>query len=551
MRSVQVSTPDKNESAWVPAGTVAGDLLDRGTEDNPVVAAMVNNSVTSLSYPIEVHSQLEPIKLIEEEGLRVYRRTLCFLLAIASRNVFGDRRLVIGHSLGDGYYYTYDDANRIDQAGIERLSQEMYNLVEQNHPIDREVMSYHDALQHFRHAAMPDTALLLEHRNDHKIPVYRCNDFIDLSHGPLAPCTGTIRWFELMLYGQGFLLRYPSAEKPTEIEPFQDIPILFSIYQEYKEWGRILEVSSAGQLNQLGRSKQMKEFIWVAEALHNKKISEIADQIVARYPEARVVLIAGPSSSGKTTFTKKLGIQLRALGIRPVTVNLDNYFVPRDETPLDEHGEPDFEALEAIDVRLLNEDLLALFEGEEVNTPTFDFKSGERVYDDQFLKLPQRGIVLIEGIHGLNDRLTPLIDDRLKYRIYVSALTQMNLDDHTRVSTTDNRLIRRLVRDAQFRGHSAVETFAMWPSVRRGENRNIFPYQDHADSAFNSALDFELGALKPYAEPLLRDVKPNDVVYHQAVRLISFLDNFLTIPTHYIPDQSILREFIGQSAFKY
>jgi uridine kinase len=327
--------------------------------------------------------------------------------------------------------------------------------------------------------------------------------------------------------------------------------MLFQIYREHKQWGRVLGISSVGRLNRLTARGEIHGVIRVAEALHEKKIARIADRIRETGETEKVVLIAGPSSSGKTTFTKKLSIQLRVVGLKPVTISLDNYFVRRELTPLDEEGNYDFEQIDAIDVPLLNEHLLELFAGREVHLPTFNFKTGLPEYRGNVVRIPERGILLMEGIHGLNDALTPRISPDHKFKVYVSALTQLNLDDHNRISTTDNRLIRRMVRDHQFRGHSAVDTLTMWPSVRRGENEYIFPYQDSADEAFNTALDYELGVLRNHAEPLLRQVKPNHPVYHEAVRLQTFLRNFTIIPEKLVPTESILREFVGDSGFHY
>jgi uridine kinase len=310
-------------------------------------------------------------------------------------------------------------------------------------------------------------------------------------------------------------------------------------------------VSSAGKLNDRTSNGTIQDFIRVNEALHNKKIAEIADRVSDRAQDLRIVLIAGPSSSGKTTFTKKLSVQLTVLGLKPITIGLDNYFVPREHTPLDEDGNYDFEHIDAIDITLLNDHLVALFKGDEVRLPDFDFKTGQRREPKTTVQMPERGILLMEGIHGLNDSLTPRISPEQKYKVYVSALTQLNLDDHNRVSTTDNRLIRRMVRDHKFRGHSALDTLHMWPSVRRGENRNIFPYQDQADAAFNSALDYELGVLRNHCVPLLNEVKPSHDVYYEASRLLTFLNNFTPIPEKHVPENSILREFIGDSGFKY
>jgi uridine kinase len=332
---------------------------------------------------------------------------------------------------------------------------------------------------------------------------------------------------------------------------FEENPVLAAVYREYKDWGKILGVSCVGHLNDLIAGRRVREFIQVAEALHDKQIALIADRISEQRDTVKLVLIAGPSSSGKTTFSKKLAVQLRVLGRNPVLLAQDDYFVPRELTPRDEEGNYDFESLAAIDVPLLNQQLLALLAGEEVEIPHFDFHTGQRRQEGARLRLPNRGVALLEGIHCLNDELTPAIPAGGKYKVYVSALTQLNLDDHNRISTTDNRLLRRIVRDNQFRGRAAGGTLSMWQSVRNGEDRNIFPFQNTVDSAFNSALDYELAVLKVYAEPLLKTVKPDHPQFHEALRLLSFIANFAPIPPGWVPDYSILREFIGESAFKY
>ncbi len=334
--------------------------------------------------------------------------------------------------------------------------------------------------------------------------------------------------------------------------PFVENPVLVSIYREYKRWGKILRVGSVGRLNGLIRDGGIREFIEVAEALQDRKIAEIADRVNARRDTVRVVLIAGPSSSGKTTFSKRLMVQLRVVGRNPVTISLDDYFFDRDHTPKDDQGAPDYEALGALDVALLNEHLLALMRGEEVQLPSFDFHTGSRRSGaGERLRLPERAVLILEGIHGLNGELTPAVPREAKYLVYVSALTQLNLDDHNRIPTTDNRLVRRLVRDSQFRGHDALTTLRMWPSVRRGEDRNIFPFQNGADSAFNSALDYELAVLKVLAEPLLSSVPPDQPEYQDARSLLGFLANFASLNPRWVPPDSILREFIGESTFKY
>ncbi len=539
----------------LPLGVTTGAALREAgylsRADSSVIASLVNNDLTSLSYPLEVTATILPVTLDSTEGVRVYRRSLCFVLAIATSSVLPDAQMVIGHSIGDGYYYYFRNRDTLLDNELEQISARMHQLVEAELPIERRVMGYDEALEHFHKHGMTDTATLLEHRNQAKVAVYQCGEYIDISHGPLAPSTSLLRWFELRRYYNGFLLRYPSEHRPDTIMPFEDNPLLFSIYQEYRRWGEVLEIGSAGRLNRRTINGDIKQFIWIAEALHSKKIDAIADQIAQQRDRLRLITIAGPSSSGKTTFAKKLAIQLRVYGLHPISISLDDYFVPREQTPRDETGQYDFESLGAIDVELLNRHLVALFEGRKVQLPEFNFKTGRRETRDRHLRLHENEILVLEGIHGLNDALLPRIPERSKYRIYVSALTQLNIDDHTRISTTDNRLIRRLVRDHQFRGHSALDTLRMWPNVRHGENRNIFPYQNSADIAFNSALDYELGVLKSHAVRILLAVKPSHEVYHEATRLLTFLENFIEIPEKHVPETSILREFIGDSGFKY
>ena len=545
------------ETARFAVGTPVSSVLDFfRTDGHPVdhdeaIAVAVNNEITSLTYPIDTNATVRPITLHDPEGVRIYRRSLCFLASAAIAVVDSDRKIVIGHSLGDGYVYYSEDDSPIEASFLKRLEDTMRELIDADLAIVRRVMSYTDALAYFTSADQRGTIHLLEHNNRARIPVHSLGAYTDLSHGPVVPTTGILRYFEIKPYSPGFILRYPPESDPTAIRAFRDSEMLSSIYQEYRSWGKILGIRSVGDLNNHVVENRITEFVRVAETLHNKKIAEIADRIAQRSDEVRIVLIAGPSSSGKTTFTKKLAIQLQVLGFRPVTINLDDYFVPRELTPLDENGRWDFESINAIDIALLNEHLLGLFDGKTIDIPSFDFKTGSRREGGRSLALPDQNILLMEGIHGLNPELTPRIAQSAKYTVYVSALTQLNIDDHNRISTTDNRLIRRLVRDHQFRGHDALTTLTMWPSVRRGENRNIFPFQDTADSAFNSALDYELGVLKNYASPILKHVKPHHDVYNEATRLLRFLENFVRIPEKIAPPDSILREFIGDSGFKY
>jgi len=552
MQTITLEFPDKSPRS-VPFGTRINEVLEDITQSDdevPVVAVRMNNMVCSVTSRLEVSAKLEPIFLDTRDGSSVYRRSLCFLLSIAARRCFPERRLIIGHSFGDGYFYHFE-GEKTSKEDLQKLREEMASLIEEKLPIQKRVLSYCEALDYFRENNQLDTALLIRQRNEMKVETYECADFIDLFFGPLVPNTSMLTVYELRSYEDGFLLRYPEVKRPSKIAPFSDIPILFSIYNEYKSWGKILGLHCVGKLNEMVQQDEMKHFIQVAEALHDKKIAEMADKIYARKDKVQVVLIAGPSASGKTTFLKKLTIQLKVIGLQPIPLSLDNYFLPREETPLDEDGNYDFESINAIDIPYLNDHLVRLMKNENVEIPRFDFKTGKRKSVGTTLKLPKTGILLIEGIHGLNDELTPLIPKEKKFKIYVSALTQLNLDDHNRVSTSNNRLIRRMVRDSQFRNRSARDNIRMWNSVRKGEEKNIFPFQDSADAAFNSALDYELAVLKGYTMPLLETVKPYHEEYSTAAHLMRFLENFTSIPAYLVPTYSILREFIGQSGFKY
>ena len=535
-----------------PARTTVAEIVNDpevGDLGSPIVGALVNNELVCLSSEVEVDSHLEAVGLQSREGTYIYRRSLCLLLAMATAGLASRRRLVISHSLGDGYFYYFDGLDHIPDQELDLIRRQMRRLVAADVAFTAGYVSYLDALRYFEENNQRDTVMLLENANEAKVRIYRCGDFIDLYHGPLVPSSGILKEFQIMNYPPGFLLRFP--QRQGKIGAFAKRPLLFAIYREYKSWGKILNVSCAGRLNQLVREGQIDDFVQVSEALHDKKIARIADMITQQRCHIRVVLVAGPSSSGKTTFSKKLAIQLRVLGRNPITVSLDDYFLPRDLSPRDEAGNYNFEDLEALDIELLNAHLVALLDGLAVSVPRFDFRSGTRRTDERLFALPERGVLIIEGIHGLNEELTPSLERKQKFKIYVSALTQLNLDDHNRISTTDNRLLRRVVRDNQFRGHPAQRTLNMWPSVRRGEDRNIFPFQDSSDAVFNSALDYEHTVLRVFAEPLLRTVRPDARVYQEARRLLTFLGNFAPLSPSWVPSRSILREFIGGSAFRY
>jgi uridine kinase len=550
---ISVVLPSGKETI-VDAGTTTEQILSAPefADDRPsIIAALVNNEIVSLSYNLEVNCSFQPILLHSRDGMIIYRRSLCYLLANAGKRLFKKRRLVIGHSLGKGYFFYFDGMDSVPEEDLYKLHEEMRRIVALDLPITRYKMSYTEALAYFKENNQPDTVLLIKNSNAPRVPVNRCGDFIDISHGPLIPRTGILNIFQIKNYPPGFILRYPPLASPGRIKPFEDNPILFSVYQEYKHWGKILKINCIGLLNEKIKAGEIKEFIEIAEALHNSKIVEIAESIRCKNGGGNLVLIAGPSSSGKTTFMKKLSIQLKVFGITPVAISIDDYFLPREQTPRDKHGNYNFETLEAVNVDLLNTHLNQLLDGKQVLIPIYDFTAGKPKTQGKKVKLDENSIVILEGIHGLNDNLTPRISADKKIKIYVSALTQLNLDDHNRIPTTDVRLLRRMVRDYRFRGHSALTTFKMWPSVRRGEDKYIFPFQNNADMAFNSSLDYELAVLKVYAEPLLKTIEPSHREYSEVKRMLAFLENVIPVHALWVPPQSILREFIGESSFSY
>jgi uridine kinase len=550
---VRIANGDGETEVRCPTGTKVESLISHfSAAASHLVAVKANAEMLPLSAKLEVNTLLQPVFLESHEGVSVYRTSLAFLLAVAARKLFPERSLYIGHSLGYSFYYTFLEGSTPEKKEIENLQNEMKYLVRQDLPINCRYMAYEEAMETFTKNHQEDTALLLNERSESKVMVNECSGFVDLYISPLVNRTGLLEAFDLMPHADGFLLRYPASGGETTIAPFEDNNQLFSIYSEYKKWGRIVGVHSVGKLNRLVSDRTIKDYIRIAEAFQEKRLAEIANQIYSKKDEVRAVLIAGPSSSGKTTGAKRLSIALKVMGIEPILISLDDYYVGTENTPKDEKGDPDFECLEALDIPFLNKQLLALLAGEEVALPVFDFKSGKRKEDGgRKIHLDRRTMLIIEGIHGLNDALTPEIKKERKFKLYVSALTQLNLDDHNRIPTSDNRLLRRMVRDYQFRGAMAVRTFEMWPSVQRGERKHIFPFQNSADAALNTALDYELSVLKFYADPLLRSVKPGMKEYTEARRLLSFLDNFAPIPPQYVPGTSILREFIGESEFKY
>lgn len=538
----------KVQTTEAAAGTqVFSFMPEFSINGTQLVAAKINNELCSLDTPLDIDCIVEPIYNNTKEGMSVYRRSLCLLLAAAAHKINPKTRLLVGNSICYGYYYTFDG----DKIPASKLKDEMQKLISRDLPIKTDVISWVQAAELFEKLNLIETRKQLNHTCKSKVKINTIDDFSDLYFGPLVLSTGALQVFDLVEYQDGLLLRFPKTKNPNLLPDFADEPKLFSIFNQYKEWGKRLNVTSAASLNDLVASRKVNDFIEISETYQQKNISKIASQIIQK-GTVRVVLIAGPSSSGKTTSAKKLGLELQAMGYQPKVISLDCYYAGKDKTPLDENGQPDYECLEALNVELLNQNLVDLFAGKEVNIPSYDFHTGTSYFDEKNkMSLAANEILIMEGIHGLNPKLTPKVPENLKFRIYLSALTQLNLDDHNRISTSDNRLIRRIVRDANFRGKPAEGTIAMWPSVQKGEVLHIYPFHNNADAILNTALDYELSVLRVYAAPLLRRVNPTMPEYSEAQRLLSFLENFATIAPTSVPPRSIIREFIGGSAFKY
>jgi len=554
MNQVQVSI-DKGSVKKYPVNTPVGSLLKTPCNSNgvPFIGAKVNNNVVSLSYPLKINCRVRLLTANDSQGIRIYRNSLSFLLAMTVSKLFPEFRLCVEHSLSTGFYYTLENRKKgvKTEALIRKIEKAMLKTVTGNLPIERRNLSFTDAIALLEKTGLNEKTNLLRFRNPAKITIHWCNGFFDLTHGPLTPNTGVLKCFRLINYPPGLVLQFPGPQNPRRVTRFRKQPHLFQIFQEHKEWGRILGVNNVGRLNELIAADKIGNFIKISEAFHEKKIARIADAILARRGQVRAVFVSGPSAAGKTTFSKRLAVQLEVNGIRPVMLSLDNYYVDDEKTPKDKMGNRDYEHINALDTALFNRHLLSLIQGKKIELTRFDFNLKKSIMTGRFLKINRDQIVIIEGIHGLNPAFTPMIERRNKFKIYISALTQLNIDCHNRISTTDNRLMRRLVRDHTFRNNSPLATMKMWPSVRRGEKRWIFPFQSQADVFFNSALDYELAVLKPLVEPLLMQIKPSEAEYAEAVRLQELLSNFLGITKYEVPHTSILREFIGESSFKY
>ncbi len=536
----------------VEKGTTFEELAEKvkGQGEYPIMLAETENSYKELASPI-LHdlSAVRFIYLNEKDGMRVYQRSATFLLVAAAKRIFPGRHIIVNHHIAGGYFCEFKDDGLCSDENIQKLEEMMWQMVREELPIRKEVLSVEQAMELFEAEGMLDKKELFKYRRTSTVNIYRLDEAKDYFYGYMLTNTKAIQLFKLIPYAHGFILQFPDEKDPSHLKTFVPQPKLSNIFRESERWARILGVDTVSALNNVIAKGEIDELIKISEALHEKRIAEIADQIVEK-KYIKLVLIAGPSSSGKTTSAKRLGIQLKVNGMKPHVVSIDDYFVDREHTPRDEKGDYDFEALEAIDIQLFNEHMKALIEGKEVEVPTFNFVTGKREYKGNKIKLTPDEILIVEGIHGLNEKLSYAIPAENKFKIYVSCLTQLNIDEHNRIPTTDTRLIRRMVRDNQYRGIDPEKTLAIWASVRRGENKNIFPFQEEADAMLNTVLIYELAVLKSKAEPLLFRITRQSPYYAEAKRMLKFLEYFLPMDTSEIPSNSLIREFLGGSSFQ-
>ncbi len=527
--------------------------LELGKDNLPYICAKVNNEVLGLDFTPSMNCKIEFLTYKSSFGRDCYKRSLSFVLARTILELYRNARLVIDHAIGNGFYYDLFTDVPVSDRILSQIKKRMDSIIEKDELFEKFTMTRAEAKDLFEKEGYPEKARLLKNINADRVDIVSCWKYIDLDMGPMVPSTGYLKVFDLKQYANGFVLLFPDMANPCVASQPRRQPKIFAAYRESKEWGRILEVNNVGRLNEIIKDGTISDFIKTSEALHQKKIQVIADQI-SSHNSIRIVLIAGPSSSGKTTFSKRLCTSLKVNGLRPITLSLDNYFVGRDKTPLDEDGDYDFEAIEALDLPLFNQHMVELLEGKTVQIPEYDFHTGSRKDKTTPMRINEDQIIIVEGIHGLNPRLTELVPSDCKFKIYISALTQLVIDDYNRISTTDTRLIRRTVRDSKYRSYSAESTIMRWPSVNRGEVHNIFPFQENADAVFNSAVPYEWAVLRPIAEKLFMDITPDSPVYSQARQILRTLSYFCPLDpkmVEEVPPTSILREFIGGSSFQY
>ncbi len=539
-----------NKEYTVEKGKKVADFIRENVENDlyTIMACKVDNEVKSLAYSLTEDCTISLIDYTTSDGNRIYVRGLTFIMTKAFEELYPDKRIIVNYSLGHSLYCETADGTVLTEEEIETIKNKMDEIIAKDIPFVKSELPLEDARKMYARSNRHDKIGILENRMKSHVSLYSCGNTVNYFYGVMPLSTGFMKYYKLLKYENGALLVYPRRANPTQVEKIRDTKKLYATFNEYDKLHKVLGVQNISELNAWIKSGKISEIIRISEALHEKKIANIADMIAAD-KRRKLILIAGPSSSGKTTFAQRLGIQLRVNGITSIALSMDNYFVNRADTPVDENGNYDFECLEAIDLKLFNEQLTALLNGEEVELPTFDFTDGTRKYLGNKAKLEENQVLIVEGIHGLNEKLTESIEREKKFKIYISALTVLNIDDYNRVSTSDSRLLRRTLRDSQFRSHSAEATMKMWPSVRRGEEKHIFPYQEDADVMFNSSLVYEAAVMKTFLEPVLASVSPDKPEYSEAKRLYEFLGYLLPISVEEVPVNSILREFTGGGCF--
>ena len=553
---LQICCKNNNISKEFPIGSSLLDIYYGFNLNFPyqVVSAKVNNRSEGLNFRVYNNKDIEFLDVRDQSGMRTYVRSLCFVLFKVVTELFPEGKLFVEHPVSKGYFCNLRIGRPIELEDVKRIKQRMQEIIAENIPYHRIECHTAEAVRIFSERGMNDKVRLLETSGSLYTYYYTLGDTVDYYYGNLLPSTGYLKLFDIVKYYDGLLLRIPSRENPEVLEDVVKQEKMLDVFKEYLNWSYIMGLNNAGDFNLACEEGHATDLINVAEALQEKKIAQIADTIFHRGENGnrvKLVLIAGPSSSGKTTFSKRLSIQLMTNGLKPFPISLDNYFVDREDTPLDENGNYDYESLYALDLELFNQQLQALLRGEEVELPRFNFALGKKEFKGDKLKIEDNTILILEGIHALNPELTPHIPAERKFKIYVSALTTISLDDHNWIPTTDNRLLRRIIRDFNYRGYSARETISRWPSVRAGEDKWIFPYQENADVMFNSALLFEFAVLRLHAEPILMGVPRNCPEYCEAYRLLKFIKYFVPVQDKEIPPTSLLREFLGGSSFKY
>ncbi|HOQ58148.1 MAG TPA: nucleoside kinase [Bacteroidales bacterium] len=552
-KAVRIFCVNNNKNMLMPMGVSLLEVYQQLSQELNMepIAARVNNKTESLSYELYNPKRIEFIEMNSASGMRVYVRTLTFLISSAIYELYPEGSFSIEHSVSNGYYCELDLKRECTRKDLDAIKKRVLELIEAGNPIDSVKEETSIVIELFRKRGRKDIVDLLSTFGSLYTTYCKMGEHIDYYYGALAYSSGINKNFDLIPYLDNYLLRIPSRSNPSELAPLVPQPKMQDVFREFVRWNKIMDLRYVGDLNLMCRQGRATELIKVAEALQEKKIAQLADTIAKGLDKIRIVLISGPSSSGKTTFSKRLSVQLLAMGIRPIAISMDDYFLEREQTPKDEKGEFDYESLYALDLDLFNRDLGNILEGQEVEIPSFNFALGTKEYKGNKVRLTPQNILILEGIHALNPELLKDVPPEAQFKLYISALTAISLDKHNRIPTTDNRLIRRIIRDSRYRGTSARETIARWDSVRAGEEKWIFPFQENADAMFNSALIFEFSVLKNYIEPVLREVPQNCVEYSEARRLLRFLDYFVPITDWEIPPTSLLREFVGGSSFRY